>query len=179
LNEDFDKLWRHVVAKDGGIVQEYNELEHVYNLIKGCESYLEIGTAEGKSLYVLGNALNGNKITYVDLGEDHTTPIRNELIKELGKPVTEVIGDSNSWKCYDAVKNERFDAVFIDAGHDLINVLIDAMLYAPLATKYVIFHDVTMPDVNRVFEYYSRNTSVKNSYRVVNSETFGYGIIEL
>jgi hypothetical protein len=58
----FDQYWR-VIKDRSTTVQEYHELEHVFNLMRDCESYLEVGTAEGNSLYVLAHALKG-RIAY-------------------------------------------------------------------------------------------------------------------
>lgn len=178
--KDFDTLWKEI--NDGQtIVQERVELEYVFNLIKGCKSYLEVGTAEGKSLYVLSHALDPEaSITYIDLGEKHTKPPRDALLAKMpNKNVTEILGDSNSYRCYFPVKEQKFEVVFIDAGHELFNVLIDACWYGPMATKYLIFHDVNIKDVNRAFEWYAHNVPNKGFYRIINSDTYGYGIVEV
>jgi hypothetical protein len=49
----FDELWRFVVTRSASfpVVQEYHELQHIFDLMKGCGSYLEVGSAEGNSLY--------------------------------------------------------------------------------------------------------------------------------
>lgn len=176
----FEKIWKYAFNQPGGMVQEYNELQHVFSLMGECKSYLEIGTAEGKSLYILSHAMpQGSEITYIDFGEAHTTPRRDDLLAKIPHKITPVIGDSNSWESWSKVVNQKFDAVMIDAGHDLFSVAVDACLYGRLATKYIFFHDVTIPDVNRVFEWYAQKMNVKNSYKIINSETFGYGIIEV
>lgn len=180
--KDFDTLWREISTRPSTItVQEYHELEHVFNLFKNCESYLEVGTAEGNSMYVLAQALkSGAVITYIDYGENHTTAARDEVLRklaDLGYSITAVHGDSNDFTTFGHVKGKSFDAVFIDAGHTDFNAVVDALFYGPLATKYIVFHDVMIPDVGRVFEWYSRQFPERKSYRIVNSEHYGMGVI--
>lgn len=178
----FEELWQEITKRPGVVtVQDHDELEHVFNLIGGCESYLEVGTAEGNSLFVLARALKAcSPITYIDYGERHTIGPRDEVLNKLveeGHQITAVHGDSNDYATYNHVCNKRFDVVFIDAGHDDFNVAIDALFYAALATKYIIFHDVQLPDVSRVFDWYCKQFPHRKFYRVVNSVNFGYGII--
>jgi predicted O-methyltransferase YrrM len=176
----FNEAWRDITKREGVVtVQNREELEHVFNLLYGLESYLEVGTAEGNSLYVLAHALKPDAvITYIDYGEKHTTLSREEVLRRIPQAVTAIHGDSNDFITHNQVKETRYDAVLIDAGHDAFNVAIDALFYGPLATKYIIFHDVQLPEVNRAFTWYVKQLG-KESYRFINSETFGYGIIKL
>lgn len=175
----FETLWRDITRRDGVVtVQNKEELEHVFNLIRGCESYLEVGTAEGNSLFVLSHALReGAPITYIDYGEKHTTPAREEVLNRINNPVTSIHGDSNDFTTYHQVQDKQFDVVLIDAGHKAYNVAIDALFYGPLAKKYIIFHDIQLPEVNIIFNWYAKQFPQRKSYRVVNSESFGYGVI--
>lgn len=183
--KEFNDLWRDVVARSQSfpVVQNYNELEYIYNLIQGCESYLEVGTAEGNSLYVLAHALAPNAaITYIDYGEKHTTGPRDlsvSAIEATGRTVTPILGDSNDYSSVRPIIGQRFDAVFIDAGHTDFNVAIDALFYGPLAKKFIIFHDIQIPDVSKVFEWYAKQRPDCVATRVVNSTEFGYGILEV
>ena len=163
------------------VVQEYQELEHVFNLMKGCESYLEVGTAEGNSLYVLAQAMpKMSEITYIDWAEPHTKENRNFILSKLTDyKITPIHADSNDMATLNLVRGKRYDAVLIDAGHDDFNVAIDALYYGPLAKKYIIFHDITLKGVERAFNWYVKQIKHKSAYRVVNSETYGYGIIEV
>ena len=179
---EFDELWRFILKRGVTIVQERNELEHVFNLIKGCESYLEIGTAEGNSLYVLAHALKrGARITCVDLGENHTIPRHNDIIQRL-KPDYDVAmyhGDSTK---HDTYPNKcEHEVVLIDGGHDYRTVLSDCEMYVPLATKYVLFHDIKLPDVARAMEKYinEKNQGNWKYSEFVNSPTMGFGILEI
>jgi len=181
---DFNSLWRHIVERSQGFptVQEYSELQHVFNLMKGCSSYLEIGTAEGNSLYVLAQALNRNAtIACVDLCEKHTEKPRNEVVTELrgmGYMVCVCAGDSTNPATLHPTLKTEYDCVLIDGGHDYATVISDAYMYGKYATKYLFFHDVTMPEVNRAFEEYCESMERKG-YKMINSTSFGYGIIKI
>lgn len=180
----FNDCWRFITQERPGVVtvQDRAELEYVFNLIQGAESYLEVGTAEGNSLYVLSHALKPRApITYVDYGEKHTSGPRSKILAQLvsnGHPINEVLGDSNDFTTANRA-NGKYDVVFIDAGHDDFNVAIDAMLYGPMAKKLILFHDIQLPDVDRAFNWYCKQRPDCKAYRVVNSDRFGYGVMEI
>jgi len=181
----FDDLWKAAVRRSDcfPVVQEYLELKHIYELIDGCKSYLEIGTAEGNSLYVLSHALAKEaKIVCVDYGEKHTRKHQENVLELLeSEGINAVICTGNShdnstlldcFKC-------AYDVVFIDAGHTYADVVADAVMYGCYARKYIIFHDVCLPDVARAFEWYCTQIKYKNAYKFIRSQQFGYGVIEL
>jgi hypothetical protein len=180
-------LWRDLQERSRRlaipIVQEYHELEHVYNLIRDCESYLEVGAAEGNSLYVLSQAVKPwSNIKYIDFGEPHTKDARDEVIQRVGSvgiKITGIHGNSNDQSTLAQLNGERFDAVFIDAGHEYENVKIDSEFYGPLANKYIIYHDICLPGVELAFNEYAKKRTDCESYRIKNSQTFGYGILEV
>lgn len=180
----FDELWRFVCKRSAGfpVVQEYHELEHVFNLMQGGESYLEVGTAEGNSLYVLAHALKKvAEIHYVDWDEDHTRGPRIEILKLLareGYNVNPIHGNTHDTITIQRASARQYDIILIDAGHSYDDALQDARNYGKLAKKYIIFHDVMLPEVNRAFEQYQRETGLL-AYKRINSETFGYGIMEI
>lgn len=178
--KSFDELWKFA-TRHGAIVQERSELEHVFNLIKDCESYLEVGTAEGNSMYVLSHALKEYAlITYVDLAEPHTLAQREEVMTQIHNPIMEIHGDSHDLKCINLAQSKApYDVVFIDAGHTYEDVILDAVIYGQMAKKYIIFHDVQLTSVNKAFEHYVKATHAKSVTKFVNSEHYGYGIIIL
>lgn len=176
----FDDLWKYA-TRNGEIVQEKSELNHIYNLMLECkpESYLEIGTAEGNSMYVLGTAVE-KYIDIVDYGEDHTSFMRMESIcnlQLLGKTVTEYYGDSTNSKTLP--NKQKYDCILIDGGHDYDTVLSDCMMYAGLAKKYVFFHDVQMQSVKDAIEFYLKRWTIGKYTTFINSENYGYGILEV
>lgn len=181
----FIDLWNFIVKRSHDmampVVQDQEELSYIFGLLEKCTSYLEVGTAEGNSLYILANAMpKGSEITYIDWAEPHTREKRDFILSKLSDyRITPIHGDSNDYSTGRQVFGKRFDAVLIDAGHTSFNAAIDALFYGPLATKYIIFHDVQLPDVSLVFDWYSKQFPDKKSYRVVNSENYGFGVIEL
>jgi len=189
---EFNKLWKEITRREGVItVQNCEELEHVYNLMCDCETYLEVGTAEGNSLYVLAQALGKNSkwevtpiVYYVDFGEKHTTPARDEVVrylKDKGIQVKSCLGNSHHPDVVALPQADlsMYDVVLIDAGHSYEDALADAAAYGWRAKKYIIFHDVQLPEVRRAYDWYRAQMPEKESYRVVNSETFGYGVIKI
>lgn len=188
MTKSFDDLWRYITQERPGVitVQERMELKHVFDLMRGCDSYLEVGTAEGNSLYVLSHALKeGADITYIDYGEKHTAPYRGKiisLVESSGYKVKGILGDSNDFSTRNQAfpfNHKQFDVVLIDAGHDDFNVAIDAILYGVLASKYIIFHDVCLSDVARAFDWYVKQRPDCESYKFINSDSFGYGIMRV
>lgn len=183
--KEFSELWDYIVKRSEKacipVVQDRTELEYVFNLMKDCKSYLEVGTAEGNSLYVLANAMpTGSEVTYIDWAEKHTEAHRNAILEQLTDyKITPIHGDSNEQSTLMRIKGESFDVVLIDAGHDDFNVVIDAIFYGNCANKFIIFHDIQLPDVNRAFTWYCKQRPECKNYRVVNSETYGFGIIEV
>lgn len=190
---EFSELWDYVVKRtERGVmtVQERSELEHVFNLMKSfyCQSYLEVGTAEGNSLYVLGNAVRKNgRIIYIDLDEKHTRDARDEVVDILCKShvIAYHAGDSTHASSPYHFGNRfrddkvKFDCVLIDGGHDFATVLSDAINYAPLANKYVFFHDIQLPEVKKAVEWFVPRWNLGKYSTFVSSPTFGYGIIEV
>ena len=132
-------------------------------------------------MYVLAHTLKPNaKITYVDYGEPHTTPHRNEIIAELTKRgyyITEILGDSHDPEVV-MKANGRYDVVLIDAGHTYDDALQDARNYGKMATKYILFHDINLPEVKAAFNKYKEETGLPG-YTISNSATYGYGILEI
>ncbi len=192
MSETFDSLWRFIANRSQGFptVQEYHELEHIFNLMQGCESYLEIGTAEGNSLYVLAHALPKNGVIFsIDYGESHTENAREEILSYLKKrgdlsddrAIYSTACNSHGPIALNEIINQHlvFDCVLIDAGHDYEDVIADAAMYGSLARKYIFFHDVCLPETNRAFEWYCKQRPECTAYKMINSNTFGYGIIKI
>lgn len=179
---DFGERWKWIINRSGGesnIVQERHELEHIYNLMRDCKcgSYLEIGCAEGDSLYVLGSL--SPLIHYVDFDEDHTREKRKQVIALM--PDHDIYGhhgDSGSRDVVISLENKKFDCVLIDAGHTYQNVMSDAMNYAKLATKYIFFHDIQLPAVKQAIEDFIKNNNLGVSSTFINSDHYGYWIIK-
>lgn len=177
----FEELWHFIIDRSArGImtVQDRSELEHVYNLMKGCDcqSYLEVGTAEGNSLYVLGHATK--MAACIDLGEPHTLEPRTEVLMKLGVSIQQFLGDSTTPEISRQITSKH-DCILIDGGHDFATVLSDSILYAPLATKYIFWHDIQLPEVKLAVEWFMKRWKLGKYSTFINSDSFGYGICEV
>jgi predicted O-methyltransferase YrrM len=152
---------------------------------------LEVGTAEGNSLYVLSHALKQPRaaIGIIDYGEEHTKKARQEILEWIRSDlrprwIREKYGNSHDPSLFiDIAECEEgvlgYDVVLIDAGHAYEDVIADAIAYGSLATKYIFFHDVCLPEVGRAFDWYCKQRPDCRAYKMINSETFGYGIMEI
>lgn len=184
---DFEETW-HFCAnrRNRNMVQKKDELERVYSLMQDCRSYLEVGTAEGDSLYILSHALQGSNpyITYVDLAESHTQPYRVEVLKIMRDEKMNVRGIHGSSQNHDSIEDARiagpFDAILIDGDHTFAGVISDAIAYGGMARKYIFFHDIVLPEVRKAFEWYVSSQGYKDVERFADyNSRFGFGIIKL
>lgn len=183
---EFETLWKYLRdRKQFAIVQDYNELEYAWNLVKGVnpKSYLEIGTAAGDSLYAFGSLLpEDGRIHWIDLAEAFCKKPRDQSVASLSpRAITHYAGRSADEAAVWSTKGQRFDVVYIDGGHDYEEVLSDCHCYAPLADKLVLWHDVQMPAVRQAIQdWLSSNPRAQKKFRTyTNSETMGYGILEV
>lgn len=180
----FDNCWKFV-TRYGDVVQNKDELLHTYQLMMGCKSYLEVGTAEGSSLYVLAHALDKDAtITYVDYGEDHTTKSRNEVLSalyaELGVTINQYHGNSHHKGCIKGARSHAdYDVVLIDAGHTFPDVVADAMAYGCMARKYLFFHDIQLPAVKAAFDWYCDVQKFQKVSTFIRSDNYGFGVVDL
>lgn len=172
---DFDELWKWAQTR-GTFQQEYSELKHVFNLMKNCNSYLEVGCAEGNSLYILGSAVNGT-VDYIDIDENHTRQQREQAIEKLGKPVGKYHGDSTDYATHP--RNRRYDCILIDGGHNYETVLSDSKMYADLADKFVFWHDIQLPEVRRATDRFRSETRLGKYTSFINSNTYGFLVCEV
>ncbi len=176
----FNELWDFCKANTKILAQDKEEMNEVFDLIKGCESYLEIGTSEGNSLYIFGHAMkHGSTITYVDYNESHTRDWREpkaKILQEDGYIINPIHGNCHNSEVIAEAQKSKYDVVFIDAGHSYNDVIKDAENYAHLATKYILFHDITMDGVRSAFTDWVGD---REYYTVINSKTYGYGIVKV
>lgn len=193
MEKSFQELWKFINARGSVItVQEEHELHHVFDLMRGCDcqSYLEVGAAEGNSLYVLGHAVREATtercISYIDYGEKHTEASRSEALAKMGKPCWPFFGDSTNPRTFFDRSFHRFDppkptydCILIDGGHDFATVLSDSILYAPLANRYVFWHDIQLPEVRKAYEWFKARWNLGEYSEFIHSDTFGYGICKI
>ena len=165
-------------AKYSNWQQDRQEIEAVARLINAncaVKSYLEIGTAEGGSLYYFGHMLAPHKAVCVDLAEAHTATLREWVFSEMKDAIdiTLYAGNSTEPAIIDAVKSlGQFDVVFIDGGHDYATVKSDWESYGFLAAKFVVFHDICLPDVKKLWD-----TIPQPKLSIVETGKFGMGVV--
>lgn len=184
---DFDSLWNWARSR-GEFQQEYTELRHIFDLMSACDckSYLEVGTAEGNSLYILGHAVDDRgTIDYIDLDENHTREARTQSIQKLvqekwpmqGRMIGFHHGNSTDPLLLDSKR--KFDCVLIDGGHDYKTVLSDSIMYAKMANKYVFWHDIQLLEVKIAVDCFLSAIKSGKYSTFINSDNFGYGILEI
>lgn len=188
--KNFDEIWKFLKEREERgvmLVQDERELAHICELAKECNSYLEIGTAEGNSLYAIGHSLKSahSLISFLDIGEAKTADPRSDVIDTLKASATivPVYGNSHSHECIAWIQSLRsFDMVMIDGGHQFPDVIADAISYGGLARKYLVFHDIMMSEVEMAFSWYVRELNIPTDKvtRIYSPNSkFGYGVIKL
>lgn len=184
---DFEERWRWLSKRAGGdnnLVQEKNELEHIYGLMRACDckTYLEIGSAEGTTLHTLGSI--PDHVDYIDFCEPHTEELRKEITAHNTK-FNCLKGDSTKPITHPGRFFRKddgmliYDCVLIDGGHDFASVLSDSILYAPMAERYVFWHDIQLPEVREAVEWFVPRWDLGKFSTFVNSANYGYGILEI
>lgn len=176
----FESKWDFIFRRRANVVQERSEMEYAHSLIEACkpESYLEIGTAEGDSLFVFGSLLpEHGHIHWIDKAEKQTQFLREQSEKMLApRAITSYRGLSTDVDARVGVQRRMFDVVYIDGGHDYETVLADCRNYVPLARKLVLWHDIQMPDVKRALDEYMNGKPYET---FINSDTMGYAILKV
>jgi predicted O-methyltransferase YrrM len=118
-------------------------------------SYLEIGTRYGGSFEAVMSALplssTGVAVDFPGggFGDSESAPILFATLARLrarGQDVDCILGPSAAPEVVArAAQAAPFDAIFIDADHSYEAVKRDFQLYAPMAAKAVILHDIAAP----------------------------------
>lgn len=149
----FDQAWEAAKELTGGRVQDKEELQQTVEYIGKHGSVLEIGSAEGFSAVIWGHTVlePGGKLVMVDYGEKHTEKGRKRAMESLslsGRSVSLIRGNSHAPSVIaDVQAHGQFDVVYIDAGHTYEDVVQDYYNYGVLAKKFVVFHDIKLPEV--------------------------------
>jgi predicted O-methyltransferase YrrM len=179
----FEEKWNYINKRRQNVVQQKSEMAYIHDLIAEYkpESYLEIGTAEGDSLYVFGSLLpEHGRIHWIDKAEPHTTNLRIEA-EELLKPrnITSYAGLSTDVDARVSVQRKMFDVVYIDGGHDYETVCADTSHYLSHARKVVIWHDIQMPEVKRAIRDTLSQKQWASFETFIDSDTMGYAILRV
>jgi len=120
----------------------------------GVKSYLEIGARYGGSfgtiMRALGHGCHGVAVDFPghhfgDQGQDSAPILMGEVarLKDRGIHASVIWGPSQAKEVVErVVALGPFDAVMIDADHSYDAVSADYQVYAPLAKKCVVLHDI-------------------------------------
>ena len=163
------------------ILQNKKELADFIRLLNDekVESYLEIGSKFGGSLWPIANALpKGSRIVAVDLphgdksfkeSEPHLLECVQQLRKR-GYHASIILGDSTDPDVIRQVYElGPFDAVFIDANHTVPYVNADWINYGKIC-KLIAFHDINpikVPPHKKPIEVPIFWNGIKHKYRHV------------
>lgn len=187
FDRKFESIWQWMKERKCTYVQDHDELKHICKLAQECNSYLEIGSAEGNSLFAIGNFLNPHStIVSVDWGEKHTDQYRAEVIKklrEMNHIVVEIIGDSHDAKTLESVlaQQSTYDLVMIDAGHETYDVMADCQFYSELANKYIAYHDIELQPVRKFWDWKTKHdkySALEHYEFVTPGSPYGFGVVK-
>jgi predicted O-methyltransferase YrrM len=149
----FDEAWdsyRTDVSKSAALLQQKEELRGAWEAVKAanCKSFLEIGTRNGGSLYVLAQALPpGSLIAALDRVERKSDEILTRQVLEAlgtkGYNTGYIIADSTHAEAIDAADEYGpYDLVHIDGDHSWDGARNDWDHYGKKAKKICLFHDI-------------------------------------
>jgi cephalosporin hydroxylase len=111
------------------------------------KSILEIGTGIGGSAYVFGKATGNARIVSVDFARRYdpdgpTAPTRNPNF-------TQILGDSRTDDIQAVIAaHGPFDLVYFDTEHSYENCVDNHTRYGPMASRYIVQHDINMDEEN-------------------------------
>ena len=178
------------------IKQEIQELLSILSEQNIC-TMLEIGTANGGTLYLFSRILDANaRIISLDLPkgklgggyESYKIPFFTNFAKE-NQQIFLVRTDSHSPEALTAVKSilkeRKIDFLFIDGDHTYEGVKIDFQMYSPLVRKcgLIAFHDIWEgpPELSgKVNDFWNE---IKHTYKhqeIIggnNQKGFGIGVL--
>lgn len=161
--------------------QDISEISAVAHILHGLDvqSMLEIGTAEGGSANMWLEALSLSYFVSVDIDEDKTREMRDRVLDRMwdaGVTVRAIAGYSQNSdvveKVKAAIEHTGIDCVFIDGGHSYMEAKLDWENYGPLASVCVVFHDIGLPDVRKLW-----NEITLPKLAIVESGRYGMGIV--
>jgi len=168
----FEALWDDYQAlckkAQSPLVQDPDELRYLSTLAQKKDTYLEVGTSFGGTLWVVGHYLNpGARVVGIDLPKvEPNKAERNERLRQCvdlvcrelqrrGINVSMLWTDSHAESTVNAVRyiNGRYDLAFIDGDHTYHGVKQDLENYGKMS-DVMVAHDLCLPDVNQAFQEY-------------------------
>jgi predicted O-methyltransferase YrrM len=125
-----------------------NDIIRAFRLVKGAQTYLEIGIYDRGNLSYAATLLSDHAHLIgldIEPNPEHDARLRRSM--RVGQSYTPIIGDSRSddtfEKVRDTLNGEKVDALFIDGGHDAQCVMSDYAMYSDLVKEdgVILFHD--------------------------------------
>lgn len=140
-------------------IDEYVKQNHLVEL-----SFLEVGAYKGLwgiafAVYCKLNNIKGNYTTVTLIPQD-TQNIHLyktiEYILNCKIPATLINMDTMDDRVEEKIKekSDKFNIVFIDAGHKYEEVMNDIRKFRPMATDILLFHDIRPKEVTSSFGVY-------------------------
>jgi len=175
VNERFEQLWEASCKRLPTVVQEKRELFALFSLMReiGCESYLEIGTSNGGSLWVLAGVVDGT-LTVVDICEAKSKALFDEAVAHTQAHA--ICGDSTDPATVERARGE-YDVVMIDGGHSYEVVSADMKNYGPMARKMIVLHDINHRDVQKLWGEIAASIPSRCLMISTPQSTMGFGVI--
>lgn len=121
-------------------------IEAIMKSRKKIESYLEVGSAAGGSVFLINHFFKPVKIVVVDDNKHPKAHLRPYILRDI--PHEEVIGDSHNKNTVDQIKElcGSYDLVLLDGDHFFNGVMEDIKNYGSLLNDggFLIIHDTQM-----------------------------------
>lgn len=167
--EEFHKLYKEVYQQEPGYIDPvyngsqiqsefilaWNELIELISSTEGKLSFLEIGAYRGvwplMLSFVCEKLEKEFEYTTVTWLEQDPNNVAIHKVREYyqSKSLTfNLISQNSQLASTKELLKESYDIVFIDADHRYDGVLQDIKLYAGLATRLLMFHDIRPKEVN-------------------------------
>jgi len=167
--EEFHKLYKEVYQQEPGYIDPvyngsqiqsefilaWNELIELISSTEGKLSFLEIGAYRGvwplMLSFVCEKLEKEFEYTTVTWLEQDPNNVAIHKVREYyqSKNLTfNLISQNSQLASTKELLKESYDIVFIDADHRYDGVLQDIKLYAGLATRLLMFHDIRPKEVN-------------------------------
>lgn len=137
---NLDRYWQHISDRslygDSGICRHMPILRMLAESIPDC-TIVELGIGGGDQSTIAWLAAKPKYLYCIDVNRPDTIPAIKQLAASNHINFTFHQGTTAVCPLYD-----EFDILFVDTWHDAATVKTELALYAPLATKYLVFHDV-------------------------------------
>ena len=167
-------------------------------------SFIEIGTYRGGTMYVLSSICGGKKISVdfvnaangykendkeVDLGDINVVK-RNQSLSDIFTDIHFVCGDSHRFETHkkvaDILKGDKVDLIFIDGDHSYYGVKRDSEMYSEFVRfgGFIAFHDIKRCEKHNelnchVDEFWNELQGEKTEFCISDTKDMGIGVIKI